>query len=70
MSEEPVKVDLIYGFVCVRPEASALIVEPPPLKWYQVIYYGALELWWNVILPAFLFALSFTAFKFAALGHF
>lgn len=65
MSDENVKVKFVYGFACSRPEVQAVIVGPPPLKWWEIIYYGAVELWYWTILPALLVALSFTAFLYA-----
>ena len=62
---ENVRIELLYGYSHTRPEIHAILAEPEPLTFWQWLWYGWVELWWNVTLPALLFAISFTAFKYA-----
>lgn len=64
--DKPIKLDMIYGFASTRPVQLALITTGPPLKWYEVIYYGALEIFHEVVVPAILFAGAWTCFMFSA----
>ena len=65
---DPMKVEILYGMQCMRPEVHVEIVAPPPLKWYQVLYYGAIEYLISVVLPAFLFAIAWTLLIYTARG--
>lgn len=62
MDDEKVKIEFLYGsrLACERPDVRALIYIPPPPKWYELLYYGAIELLLSVVLPALLFAIAWT----------
>lgn len=66
MHDEKIRVEILYGSAFIRQEQSAIITMGPPLKWYEVIYYGALAFWGDVVVPALLMGLSLTCFMYSA----
>jgi hypothetical protein len=66
MDDDKIRVEVIYGHASTRPQWHATIDYGPPLKWWEIVYYGLLSFWSGVVVPAFLFALSFTCFLYAA----
>lgn len=66
MDDEKIRVEILYGSILIHPEQCAIITMGPPLKWYEAIYYGALEIFYEVIVPAFLMGLSLTCFMYSA----
>lgn len=54
------RIEILYGFRVERPDWQCRIIEPPPLKWYEWLWYGFLDLLWTVIVPALMFAIGWT----------
>jgi hypothetical protein len=65
VSDETVKIEIIYGYASVRPEYVATIMFRPR-KWYDKIYEGLGEIWHWVIVPAFWLSFSVACLLFAA----
>lgn len=64
--DEKVTAEALYGFAFARPEWGVRIVEAPgPRNAWEAAWWAFLVLWQEVIVPAALFALAFTAFKYA-----
>lgn len=64
MDEKP-KIETLYGFACMRSEFSAKIIVPDPRNALEAFWWAVQGVVQEVIIPAFLFALAFTALKFA-----
>jgi hypothetical protein len=63
--DEKMKLETLDGFTCSRPELMARFVVDGPRNRLEALWWMAIDLWHEVILPSLLFALAFTAFKFA-----
>lgn len=70
--DKQVKVKILYGnLLCSHADMHARIIGPPePRNRLEALWWVVQGLFYEVALPAFLFALAFVAFKFAILGHF
>lgn len=64
--ETKVGIDVLYGTKAMRPSWIAKLQGPPPPTSWDFLRGIVLDTAW----PALLFALAFTALKFAMLGHF
>lgn len=65
---ENVRMELLYGFACARPDFRALIIIPQPRNALEAAWWVAQGFIREVLIPAFWFALAFTAFKYAILA--
>lgn len=66
MENRPVNIEILYGFRAARPHWACRITAPPDPTAADILR----GIFRELIVPAFLFALAVTAFKFALLGHF
>lgn len=63
--DKPVRAKLLYGFAVTRPDWHAIIIVPQPRNALEAFWWAFLPYWHDVIYPSILFALAFTAFKYA-----